>query len=314
VRESSSELLNTTHVVNEVMCFALLNNNDSMVVIGFVNPIIRIWDLQAKAELSQLIGHTMLVNRIIKLKDNKTIASASDDRTIRIWKHKNAKLLKNLTGHTKEVNDLVQLSNGDLVSCSSDKTIRIWKLKTGKIRKNLSRVHEDAIYRLLIIENNNADLLVSSSFDRKICVLNVTSRKAIKTISDDTNFINCLLLLNNGQLASGEEDSLVKIWNMETNRLVDRLEGHVDIVCALINLNMSHIASGSKDKTIKIWNYESSALVQTLIGHSSTVLGFILLGDGNLASASLDATIKMWNLPAIFKYPNRSNLIPYRDW
>jgi WD40 repeat protein len=173
---------------------------------------------------------------------------------------------------------------------------------------------------LLKIEKNNDgdDLLVSGSFDKTIRILNVTSRKVIKTINDDTDLIYCLLLLHNGQLASGEGDSMIKIWNIETTHrrllVVNRLEGHTARVYTIVNLNMSHIASGSLDETIKIWNHESSALLQTLIGHSASVMNLILLSNGNLASASLDATIKIWNLPAVFKYPNKSNLMPYRDW
>jgi WD40 repeat protein len=145
---------------------------------------------------------------------------------------------------------------------------------------------------------------------------NITTGLHIRSLTENNDQVWCLLLLQSGSQLASAEFNLIKIWNIEKTSasLITCLEGHVQIVFHLINLNLSHLASASKDFTIKIWNHESGALLKTLIGHKDAVRCLALMNDGNLASLSVDATIKTWNLVAIFKYPNRSNLIPYQDW
>jgi WD40 repeat protein len=43
---------------------------------------------------------------------------------------------------------------------------------------------------------------------------------------DIPNHVLCLLLLSNGQLASGSGDKTIKIWNTVTGDCIKTLEGH----------------------------------------------------------------------------------------
>jgi WD40 repeat protein len=318
-KDTSSELLETIRIINYPRTIVLLNN-DSRAVIGFLNPIIRIWDLKTKAEIAQLIGHTEQVNKIIKLQDNTSIASASNDGSIKIWNSTNGKLLKTLkVNYSGPVNDLVLLSDGRLVSCSKDYLmgdvvygnlpIEIWNVTSGLMIKDLFPL-SNALSIILI----KSDLLASSLWDMTICFWNISTGSVVKVISGENDIALSLVLLPNGYLASGEQDWTIKVWNIDTGRMASCLEGHTDFVLVLIHLNTSHIASASRDATIKIWNYDNGALLQTLISHSDSVTALAFLNDGTLASVSYDKTVKIWNLPVIFKYPNRSNLIPYQDF
>jgi WD40 repeat protein len=160
--------------------------------------------------------------------------------------------------------------------------------------------------------------LVSGSRDKTIRVWNLTTGLAEKSFNTNSEGVGCLLVLDDNQLlASGEFDFLIKLWNIKTARLVTYLKGHTESVIIMICLKKGHMASSSKDLTIKIWNYENeggASLVATLRSHSKSASALHFLSDDNLLSASLDQTAKIWNLKAIFNYPNRSNLIPYRDF
>jgi WD40 repeat protein len=90
------------------------------------------------------------------------------------------------------------------------------------------------------------------------------------------------------------------------------LLGHDGEVCSILNLKKDHLATASQDLTIKIWNYESGLLLETLTGHLNTVIYLALLKDGNsLASISDDGTLRVWNFPAVFGYPNKTNLTKF---
>ncbi len=64
-----------------------------------------------------------------------------------------------------------------------------------------------------------------------------------------------LLLLPDGNLASGSLDMTVKIWDVEKGSLKATLTGHTHAVCALAVVGNNRIASGSGDETVKVWNY-----------------------------------------------------------
>ena len=63
-----------------------------------------------------------------------------------------------------------------------------------------------------------------------------------------------IILLENGDLVSGSQDTTIKVWNVNEGRVKKTLTGHTDNVCALELLNNGDLVSGSSDKTIKIWD------------------------------------------------------------
>jgi WD40 repeat protein len=85
------------------------------------------------------------------------------------------------------------------------------------------------------------EVLVSFSFDKTIQLWNVTNGRVTKVITEGVDFVECLLVLENGQLAVGEIAWLIKIWYMQTGSLVTYVPGHEDVVTSLVNLKEGHI-------------------------------------------------------------------------
>ena len=175
--------------------------------------------------------------------------------------------------------------------------------------------------------------LVSCSEDKTIKMWDFATKECIRTLEGHTDNINCIDMLENGQLVSGSEDKLIKVWDLgngfclntipnrfiafrlkvlsgnrvacgslkkiqvwdlNTKTCIQTLVGHKYAIQCLISLPDETLASCSEDKTIKLWDLNESTCVQTFNGHTDIVFSLLLLKDGNLASGSQDKTVKIW--------------------
>ena len=59
--------------------------------------------------------------------DGRTIASASEDRSVRLWSAATGELMKTLQGHTLRVYSVAFSPDGStIISASEDKSVRLW--------------------------------------------------------------------------------------------------------------------------------------------------------------------------------------------
>ena len=112
--------------------------------------------------------------------------------------------------------------------------------------------------------------------------------------------INCLIVLSDSLVASGDNNGFIKIWNTNTKKCEKILEGHKKAVCCLERLNDNKLASGSADYSIKIWDYSKEEMcISTLNGedgHFGFVRCLLFIPNDKLASGSFDNSVKLWNI------------------
>ena len=121
----------------------------------------------------------------------------------------------------------------------------------------------------------------------------------IKTINEHSHYIDSLLLLSDGRLASCSDDETIKIYDINNNYHCDiTLEGHTDGVNYISQLDNNKLISCSRDKSIKIWSItQSSYQCDYTINnaHNDWIFKVISLTNNRIASCSRDKTIKIWN-------------------
>lgn len=126
--------------------------------------------------------------------------------------------------------------------------------------------------------------------------------KCESTLKTNHSWVNCLVLLQDGRLASGSgdwagsSDKTIKIWNLSTLTEEFELKGHLDDVLSLVQLSDGRLASGSLDMSIKIWDLETKTQELSLRVHEGNVQCLLQLSDGRLVSGSGDKTIKIWDV------------------
>ena len=73
----------------------------------------------------------------------------------------------------------------------------------------------------------------------------------VKTLNGHTHWVNSVVELPDGRIASGSDDKTVRVWDINTGQC-EVLTGHTDRVGSLLQVNDVFI-SGSSDKSMKVW-------------------------------------------------------------
>ncbi len=176
---------------------------------------IRVWDLKTGKTVKMLTSNSWAVFCLAYIPDGSlAIGGNIDDSTIQIKKLDNDQTIRVLTGHTNAIKNLLVLPDKTLASSSHDNTMRIWDLKTGQTIKLLDQ-NKETIHGLLAFSNDSL-AFGSDNYDEdycNLCIWDTIKERPIEIPME--SFINCLALLPNGGMASGNNNIFcsITIWN-----------------------------------------------------------------------------------------------------
>jgi WD40 repeat protein/predicted Ser/Thr protein kinase len=240
-----------------------------------------------------------------------TMATAGDGRTVNVWDVATGQHLFSLSGHTAKVHAIAQSPDGKrLASASRDKKVKVWDPGSGKELVTL-KGHTGEVDRVSFSPDGTfiasastsqreikvwrADSLPESlTLEVPMTPRNMTgqqrhesgfafspSAKFVATASGDVEFSP------SGRLLVAESD-LVTLWDLERGRRT--LKGS-DVGFTRVR----EISPG--DHSLRVWDMASGRHTATLRGHSDRISALAFSRDGRrLASVSLDHTMKMWDV------------------
>ncbi|KAL3644473.1 hypothetical protein CASFOL_009653 [Castilleja foliolosa] len=175
-----------------------------------------------------------------------------------------------------------------------------------KIRRHEKKLwiqHYDVVSGLVPFQNDENNLVISTSWDKSIKIWrardnNLRCLESINKAHDDA--INCVVISNDGLVYTGSADNRIKAWKSEGGKygLLATLEKHKSAVNALaLSVDGSVLFSGSCDRSILVWEKEDSAnhmaVTGALRGHAKAILCLINVRD-LLMSGSGDRTVRIW--------------------
>lgn len=265
-------------------------------VTGSNDEHIRIYDLQKRKELGNLLGHQGTITTLRFSTENSSVVNAeksgkwllsgSEDGKIIIWRTKDWEMFATLKGHTGKINDLAIHPSGRVaISVSSDQTIRLWNLMTAKKAAVLKIKGKDHLGQVgeYVRWSNNGDYFVVGLLNQ-IFIYNTSGAKIVKKIKFNAT-VMCIEIVNfDGKqwLVVGLGQGALQLYDF-------------DEVIATIDEEV---------KESDVWDSKAQVLPPTfeLRGHTNRIKGLTFFNHTctnnipHLISVSSDGKIVVWNL------------------
>jgi WD40 repeat protein len=202
---------------------SIVQLSNGMMLTGSDDFSIKIWDTNNNFKLIRTITAHILasISCLLEL-SNGFLASADKGHRIYIWEltsDYDLKILYTLE-HASLVSDLVELRNGMLASSSYDGSIRIWDMNNrfSLKKKLLGKLGE--VRTMVVLENR---FLVSSNtwYPTNPIIIWDTEEDFNKVVtfpSTHDGYVESMLQLKNGLLATASGDFLIKLWRVDVQQ------------------------------------------------------------------------------------------------
>lgn len=214
---------------------------------------IKLWEVAAKAELGNLVGHTSKVFSAAFSPDSQTLATGSADRTVRLWDVATRTERAILKGHTNAVSSVAFSKDGRLLASAGwDRTVRLWDPATGEER-GILRGHEEEILAVAISPDGHT--LATGSADWTARLWNLDTNEQVAVLTGHRGAIYAVAFTADGKtLATGSGDETIKLWNVAAKSERLTLRGHKSgVTCVAFVPGDQTLASAAMDDPARLW-------------------------------------------------------------
>jgi WD40 repeat protein len=292
------------------------------------NPVIRVVDLTNGMELVGFTDHTGPVRSLQFAADNRTLLSASADKTVRYF---DAGVIAAWNAHPGGVVGVAFNNNGSqALSAGADKTVKIWDLVAGKPIRTIGPLADS----VSAVAYSRDFTQIGAATGNAVKVWNAADGKELLTLPHPAAVTSLSFSPDKTKLVTGSADNLTRVWDLATGKDLQAfrhagpvtsvvfhsdnktvLSGSVDKTVVVDTISAirvvsasaaplralavtpsgSHVLTGGDDKSVAIWNAANGARERTLPGAEGAVLALAVSRNGALVAAGgADQTVRVY--------------------
>jgi WD40 repeat protein len=264
---------------------------------------LRLWDVAAGKEISQLGTHPNGVGSVVFSRDGSVLI-ASAGEVIRRYDLTTGQEIGTLCGHVQSILAIAFAPDGkSLVSASADHTIRIWDPATSREVRQL--VGFPAVIDSLDFSSGGG-LLSAASRDGVVRVWDMSSPRDLSVIDvnqgrkQSAGQTRAVFSPDGTRLASLSQSGPVTIWDVVTSRRLQQFgEGERDGPTLAYSPDGKFLVTGTINdelgRAARLWNLSSGQEGPQLAGNSSRADPISFSPDGEFVVAvSSFVTIHLW--------------------
>lgn len=293
---AASQELNLSFMVGSGVGALAVSSNDTTIVSGSEDGLVRVWNMGTGEEIKVLIGHTAEVTSVAYSSDNSRLVSGSADYSARVWDLSTGKELATLNTHINEVTSVAfSPITGSVASASKDQSVRTWEPSTRQ--ECVFRGHTGAV--TVVRYSPDGTKLVSGSHDGTVRLWNVHTGEALGILGASMGKVAAVAFSPDGsRVVSGSYNRSLQVWNLLTGEEFKIPDAHSNWVTSVAySPDGTRIVSGSYDESVRTWDQSTGEELAVLHGHSRGITAVAYSPHGShVVSSSYDQSIRIWDV------------------
>ena len=286
----------------------------------------RHWDTRTGSHLSMRDIKILEAEAISS--DGTTLAAEDRNRTFHLWNlHRDRSEAALASVHPKnDLNVKFAFSPNGNILASGDKTgrLRLWEVPhrpksaikrffpdtAAKIEPHITlKAHAGRVITLAFSPDGKT--VASSGGDSKVCLWNVDTGNAIRTLTQHQHPVLSLAFSPDNKMLASASERQCYVWDVATGDRISVLkqEQHKTAGVLVFSPDSSILVSGTRHGILQFWNPQTGHLLSTQTGHTRWLRSLVFSPDGKtLASGSSDGTILLWDFEKIIHLENHEQL------